>query len=298
MDEAKWVEAQGKTVEIATRAALEELGIESEDRAEVQVLQEPRRGFLGRGSKEAIVRVTVRPRRARRRRGGRGRSRGQGRRQGGSGRSPQKRNQTQKPNRNDKPKHKNGSTREKPPMAESKTEAKELPPVDHERQAEIIREFLTGLVTSFGLEGEVHVRVEDDIIYANVEGEQTEALVGVKGAILQSIHELCRTVVQRKSFHTARIRLDIAGYAERRREALKIYAGRLAERVLAEGGEIELEPMNPADRKVVHDAAAEIEGVRSFSEGEEPRRRVILSVAPGYGPSAASSPAEAATEDE
>jgi spoIIIJ-associated protein len=72
------------------------------------------------------------------------------------------------------------------------------------------------------------------------------------------------------------MRLDIAGYAARRREALKIYAGRLAESVKEDGREAMLEAMNAADRKVVHDAIAEIDGVRSFSEGEEPNRSVVV----------------------
>jgi spoIIIJ-associated protein len=145
-----------------------------------------------------------------------------------------------------------------------------------EEQARQIEQFLVGLLEAFGLEGEVSTRVEDEVIYADVTGEQTEALVGTKGAILQSVLELCRTIVQRKTQQGARIRLDIAGYSERRREALRIYARRLADKVVAEGGEIMLEPMNSADRKVVHDTVAEIEGVRSFSEGEEPQRSVIV----------------------
>ena len=72
------------------------------------------------------------------------------------------------------------------------------------------------------------------------------------------------------------MRLDIAGYSARRREALKIYAGRLAETVKEDGREAMLEPMNAADRKVVHDAIAEIDGVRSFSEGEDPNRSVVV----------------------
>jgi len=145
-----------------------------------------------------------------------------------------------------------------------------------EEQASEIEGFLTGLLESFGLEGEVTTRIEDDVIYADVAGEQTEALVGQKGSILQSVLELCRTIVQRKTQEGARIRLDIAGYTERRREALGIYARRLAEKVLEEGGEIMLEPMNSADRKVVHDTVTDIEGVRSYSEGEEPHRSVIV----------------------
>lgn len=96
---------------------------------------------------------------------------------------------------------------------------------------------------------------------------------------MQSVLELTRTVVQRKTYGAPRMRIDIAGYAERRREALTIYAGRLAEQVKEEGGEVMLEPMNPADRKVVHDAIAAIEGVRSFSEGEDPNRSVVVAPA-------------------
>ena len=170
--------------------------------------------------------------------------------------------------------------------------------VDVEAQAEVVGEFLEGLVASFGLEGSVATRVDDELIIADLTGEQTEALVGPKGAIMQSVGELVRTVVQRKTHRRARLRLDIGGYLERRREALTIYANRLAEQVLDEGGELMLEPMNPADRKVVHDAVAEIDDVRSFSEGEEPRRSVVVSLAPGVEPRSGSSTDDSDSESD
>lgn len=148
-----------------------------------------------------------------------------------------------------------------------------------DEQAEVTREFLEGLVEAFGLEGTVTSRVEDDVIVADVEGDQTEAMVGVRGSVRSAIHELTRTVLQRYSKETARIRLDIAGYAERRRTALSIYAEQLIEQLLEEGGEIMLEPMSPADRKVIHDVAAQHDRVISYSEGEPPRRYVVLSLA-------------------
>jgi spoIIIJ-associated protein len=134
---------------------------------------------------------------------------------------------------------------------------------------------------AFGLEGEVTTTVdeEEELLKIEVTGDQTEALVGRKGAVMHSVLEITRTVVQRKTFGAPRMRLDINGYGERRREALTIYAGRQAERVLADAGEIMLEPMNAADRKVVHDAIAEIAGVRSFSEGEDPERAVVIAAA-------------------
>jgi spoIIIJ-associated protein len=143
-------------------------------------------------------------------------------------------------------------------------------------QAEVACSFLEGLIEAFGLEAEVASRIEEDILFLDVSGEQSEALVGQRGAVLDSVLELTRTVVQRKTFGAPRMRLDIAGYTERRREALRIYARKLADKVKESGGEIGLEPMNPADRKVVHDAIAEIDGVRSFSEGQDQDRAVVI----------------------
>ena len=170
--------------------------------------------------------------------------------------------------------------------------------IDAEGQAAVVAEFLNGLLDSFGLEGDVTTSVDDDLIIADVAGEQTEALIGQKGSIMQSVGELTRTVVQRKTHRRARLRLDIGGYQERRREALRIYTARLAEQVLDDGGEIMLEPMNPADRKTVHDAVVDIEGVSSFSEGEEPNRSVVVALAPGVAPRASGSDAAKPEEAE
>lgn len=74
-----------------------------------------------------------------------------------------------------------------------------------------------------------------------------------------------------------RLRVDVGGYRERRREALARFAQKAAAQVLASAEPAALEPMNAADRKVVHDTVNDIEGVRTSSEGEEPRRRVVIS---------------------
>jgi spoIIIJ-associated protein len=133
------------------------------------------------------------------------------------------------------------------------------------------------LVDSFGLDGSGMVESDVDVRSARVEGEQTEALVGVGGSVLDAVHEITKTTLHRQFKDTARVRLDIAGYAERRRQALSIYAGQLIDQVKTEGGEIMLEAMSAADRKVIHDSVAAVEGVRSYSEGEPPRRYVVIS---------------------
>lgn len=140
----------------------------------------------------------------------------------------------------------------------------------------MVEEFLTGLLDSFGLDGRVVVVVEDEVIVVTIEGEQTEALVGPRGSVMEAIHEITKTVLHRQEADTARVRIDIAGYAERRRQALSIYASQLIDQVLAEGGEIMLEPMSASDRKVIHDAVGARDGVESYSEGEPPRRYVVI----------------------
>lgn len=321
----EWVEVRGNSVDVAVEAALTELGLSSREEANIEIMEEPTKGFLGMGAREALVRVSPKPKtekRPRRRKrgggggGGEGRQRGQrnrdGQKQGGQGqggrggqrdrkdggdrgrderarkdRGQRSEGQDRRPRKqsNDASGRDGRSPRNQ--RAKERTMDDTTTPeveIDAEGQAAVVAEFLNGLLDSFGLEGDVTTSVDDELIVADVAGEQTEALIGPKGSIMQSVGELTRTVVQRKTHRRARLRLDIGGYQERRREALRIYTARLTEQVLSDGGEIMLEPMNPADRKTVHDAVVDIEGVSSFSEGEEPNRSVVIALAPGVEP--------------
>jgi spoIIIJ-associated protein len=292
----EWVEVEGRTVKDAVAAGLAELGLDSPEAAEIEVLRERQGGFLGMGGRSALVRVKAKPKRRRRRRRGRGKGdddrsdKGESPRggKGGERRSGKGRGTDQR-GRGKTRRDTGGGTRSAgPPQSQPRPkrtsqgagvrQKKETAvTVEIEEQAQVVREFLEGLLDAFGLEGGVETRVDEDVIYVELTGDQCEALIGPKGSVMQALLELTRTVVHRKTQAGARLRLDIGGYAERRREALRIYVARLAEQVLADGGEVMLEPMNPADRKVVHDAVAEIDGVRSYSEGEEPERSVVVS---------------------
>jgi len=271
------IEVRARTVDLAIEAAMQELGIDDPKRLEVEVITEPTKGFLGIGAQDAVVRIKPRPA-SRERRRRRGRKPGNGQEQ----KRPQGRHESGKnggrsgrPARNDGRQARAEDRRQ--PEKKEKTVPDDRPVLPVEEQAKIAREFLEGLVEAYGLEGEVTTRIEDDVIIADVSGDQTEALVGVRGSVRAAIHEITRTVLQRHGQDSARLRLDIAGYAERRRQALTIYAEQLIEQLLEEGGEIMLEPMSPADRKVIHDVAAAHDGVTSYSEGEPPRRYVVLS---------------------
>lgn len=271
------IEVRAKSVDLAVEAAMQELGITNRDELAVQVISEPVKGFLGMGGQDAVVRVKRQPVRSRRNRGrkkeraprqqvknGKNRQHDRGRDAKNGGKRPERQSQTDK----------SGG---KHVRTESQV-SDDRPSMSLDEQAKVTREFLEGLVEAYGLEGSVTTNIEDDVIIADVAGDQTEALVGVRGSVRSAIHELTRTVLQRYSKETARVRLDIAGYAERRRKALSIYAEQLIEQLKREGGEIMLEPMSPADRKVIHDAAGEHESVTSYSEGEPPRRYVVLSL--------------------
>ena len=150
--------------------------------------------------------------------------------------------------------------------------------VSVEDQAEAAADFARGLVTALGVDAKVGTRREDDdVVIVDIEGDDLGLLVGPKGATLHAIEELVRTVVQRRTEgHGARIHVDVGGYRAKRRAALEQFAAGLAEQVRESGEDRALEPMSASDRKVVHDAIAGLEGVTTTSEGEEPRRRVVV----------------------
>ncbi len=145
-------------------------------------------------------------------------------------------------------------------------------------QGEVAGRFLTGLLEAFGVDGQVDVRERDEeTVELAVTGGDLGLLIGPKGATLGALQEVTRTVVQRQTGgRNARILVDVAGYREKRREALARFTRDVAGEVKESGVAKALEPMGAADRKVVHDTINEIDGVSTTSSGEEPSRRVII----------------------
>jgi spoIIIJ-associated protein len=136
-------------------------------------------------------------------------------------------------------------------------------------------DFIEGLLEAMDVDGEATVEIRDRRVYVSVEGQEAAILIGHHGQTLDAIQELLRSAVQRQVRARVWVTLDVQGYRERRKEALRERAREMAARALDEG-EMELEPMNAFERKIVHDAVGEITGVTSFSEGEEPYRRVVI----------------------
>jgi spoIIIJ-associated protein len=150
-----------------------------------------------------------------------------------------------------------------------------------EEQGEVGRAFLAGLLTEYGVSASVETRLlDDETVEIAAMGEDLGLLVGPRGSTLSALQDLTRAVVQRQCpSRTDRILVDVAGYREKRSAALKRFSAQIAEEVIASGQEKALEAMSPADRKAVHDAVNDIEGVATRSEGEDPNRYIVIAPA-------------------
>lgn len=286
----EWVETTGKTVDEAKDRALDQLGVAADD-AEFEVLEEPRAGLFGRTRGEARVRARVRPTPVRpkvdRRRGGArrgGRNADESAPPTGGDAAPE-RSAPPRPPRPPRP--------ARPPVtsagtagdgadggADSHERDSEFAPPDVDAVRDAAVDFMRRLTEAFGFECTVEADVDGTEIEVRVDGENLGLLIGPGGRTLLAIQDLARVAAQRRLHdHETRLRVDVAGYREKRRVALERFATSVAEQVRSSGVARSLDAMPSADRKVIHDTLAEIDGVVSRSEGEDPDRRVV--VAPG-----------------
>jgi len=151
-----------------------------------------------------------------------------------------------------------------------------------EAQADLAENFVRELVRCFGITASTSSSIRDDAVHVTVEGTGVGILIGSRGSTIDALQELTRTAVHRASDeYPTRIHVDVGGYRARRAAALQQFAQRLAEEVLTTGELQALEPMSAPDRKVVHDAITDIAGVSTSSEGEDPRRYVVIRPAAG-----------------
>ena len=150
--------------------------------------------------------------------------------------------------------------------------------VDMDQQGEVAAGFLRQLAAEFGLDADLSVtRPDEDTVELQLSGNDLGILIGPKGATLLAVQNLTRTVVFNETGgNNGHINVDVGGYRQKRTEALVRFAHQVADQVRSSGSRTPLEPMSAVDRKVVHDTISGIEGVSTISEGEEPRRRVVV----------------------
>jgi spoIIIJ-associated protein len=146
---------------------------------------------------------------------------------------------------------------------------------DLELEGEVAADYIEGLLDVADLDGDIDMDVEGDRAVVSVVGATLSELVGRRGEVLEALQELTRLAVHQKTGNRTRMMLDVGGYRQRRRAELAEAGQDAAEEVRRTGQPKKLWPMNPFERKIVHDAVAAA-GLRSESEGEEPERRVVV----------------------
>ena len=144
-------------------------------------------------------------------------------------------------------------------------------------EGEVAGDYLEQFLDILDFDGDIDLDVEGDRAVVSIDGgDDLDSLVGADGAVLDAIQELTRLAVQQELGERSRLMLDIAGLRAAKREALTEKGRLVAQRVLESGEAVEMEPMSPFERKIIHDAIAEIDGVSSDSTGVEPQRRVVV----------------------
>ena len=246
-----------KTVEEAVEAGLKELGVTKED-VEVLVLEQGSKGFLGLGVKPARVQLVI------------------------------KETETAAPEqRMDAPKKKKAPQTAKPKKQAEQTETPAAPavPVEPSEQAAKTMEFLKGLFEELKLNCTVKLLEEtSEKVVMNIETEDSSSVIGYRGEVLDSFQTFAGAVYNSDKEKYLRVVVDCENYRAKREKTLTSLAKKLAQKAVATGRKITLEPMNPYERRIIHSALMNFEGVKTVSEGKEPNRFVAI-IPEGYDPS-------------
>jgi spoIIIJ-associated protein len=144
------------------------------------------------------------------------------------------------------------------------------------QEGDVAGDYLERLLDILDVDGDIDLDVEGDRASVAIVGGRLTDLIGPGGATLEALQELTRLAVAQSTGVRSRLMLDIGEFRAKRRADLTALAGETARRVSASRQPERLSPMNPFERKVVHDVIAGVAGVHSESEGEEPNRRVVV----------------------
>lgn len=260
----------GKSVDEAVREALNELNI-SRENAEIEVLDEGQKGFLGLiGSKDATVKVW------------------------------QKEDETksilneifneeieseksQDAVQNDvelEIENNEVSSNDEKEVQEVIDVEESLKSIEEENEEilAVAREFISKILDTLELENIVEMELDDNTLNINVNGDENRLgiLIGKRGVTLDSIQYILNLLVNKKSSRYIRVNLDSSGYREKRKETLINLANKMANKVTKTGRSVKLEPMNSYERKIIHTALQDYEGVLTHSEGKDPFRKVVI----------------------
>ncbi|WP_301962294.1 RNA-binding cell elongation regulator Jag/EloR [uncultured Megasphaera sp.] len=258
------IEATGKTIEDAVRSGLVRLGL-MEEEVTIEVLAEPKSGFLGFGSKPAKVRLTEKARKN----------------------APiyDIEEEERKAAPPAAPKAAEAApaedvTAEVPEEPVEEPAAGEAEPAEEtftaEEAAAKAKAFLQDVLRNMGIEVMIEKMIKSDKIILHLHGKNLGILIGKHGQTLDALQYLTNLTTNQGEETRHFIMLDVENYRQRREETLKQLAVRLAGRVKRSGEKVVLEPMNGYERKIIHVALQNEAHVRTESEGQDPYRHVVI----------------------
>ncbi len=250
------VEATGATVEDAIAAGMEELGVSSPSQVMVEVLEEPDRGIMGEGARDARVRLIF---------------------MGTRDDEPKTSIVSQPPE--------NATQIVANPMYDrDDTPSEDVVPLEQAaKDAKVGYEVLQELLNKMGFEVGVEIRRaestrsgESTHWVLNVTGEEVNRLIGQRGDTLASLQYITRLIVSRHLQRRANIIVDAGGYKDKRSERLKSLAHRMADQAVRQGRLVRLEPMPPHERRIIHLSLRKRKDVSTESVGEDDERMVTI----------------------
>lgn len=157
------------------------------------------------------------------------------------------------------------------PGREPAGEEEELEP------AELLEELLEEVTAGLGLDAQIEVEQGEGVLRGRLVGDDVGLFIGRRGQTIDAVQHLAQRIVFPEGPSQTRVEIDADGYRERRAELLRSDADDAAEEALRDGSPVELEPMPPAERRIVHEYLRERGGVETHSEGEEPHRFLVVS---------------------
>lgn len=277
----KFITATGKTIDLAIEAALRELKMDR-DSVSVEVLENPKSGFLGFGASPAKVKVTYEvpdePERPAPALSSASRSKSKKAESAPAQKAinPKPINPPKKAEAAPKAAEKPAEKRERAPKA-SKVEKTYAPAAPGSKE-EKIEAFIKGLLEHMGSDAVPHAYLgENDTYQVDLVGEDLGFLIGRRGETLDAIQHLTNYAINRDSSKRARINVDAENYRRKREESLKRLAQKVAGKVVKYRRSITLEPMNAYERHVIHATLQDYPDVTTHSTGTEPGRRVVVS---------------------
>ena len=144
-------------------------------------------------------------------------------------------------------------------------------------KVKLARDYITSILRAIGVDAEYKIYQNESGAIINIESDNNGTIIGRRGETLDAIQYLCSIIANKGDKDYYRITIDCLGYRNKRKETLEQLAAKVAKSVLRTGRSQPLEPMNPYERRVIHSAISNIEGVSSRSVGEEPYRKIIIS---------------------